>query len=229
MTLLARRPRAWPATLAAILVALAAAPFAHYAIGLGRAGLATDLWPESRFDPPGVATSPAIFLHMITGGLITALAPLQTLPALRTRAPALHRWSGRAIAAAAFVTAFSGLVWIVDRGTIGGAGMSIAFAVYGVLMGVAAVETVRHARARRLDRHRRWALRLTVLALASWAYRVHYGIWYAATGGLASNEAFTGLFDRVQVWAFYLPYLAALELWLRGARVRSPAGDRPAP
>ncbi|MEM1428724.1 MAG: DUF2306 domain-containing protein [Pseudomonadota bacterium] len=219
-----RRARLWPATLAALLLALLAAPFAHYAATLGWAGLTTDLWPGNRFDPPGVASSSAIYLHMLAGGAITVLAPLQTLPAIRNRAPAVHRWSGRLVVAAALLTAAAGLLWIFDRGTIGGPHMSYAFALYGALMGVAAAQTYRFARARQFERHRRWALRLTVLALASWAYRVHYGVWFAATGGIASNAAFTGLFDRIQIWAFYLPYLAALELWFRlrrGARATS--------
>ena len=57
--------------------------------------------------------------------------------------------------------------------------------------------------------------RLFVLVLGSWLYRVHYGLWYLATDGLASTPEFTGTFDRVQNVAFYLPYLVLLEIWLR--------------
>ena len=208
-------------TLALGLLAASTAWFADYAARLGWSGLTGDLWPESRFDPPGVAVSAAIFVHMLAGGVITLLAPLQAIPALRLRAPGLHRWSGRLIVAAALLTAGAGLVWIAAQGTIGGRPMSVAFALYGALMAMAAGQTWRFARARDFARHRAWAFRLIVLALASWIYRVHYGIWYAVTGGVASTDEFSGAFDLVQNWAFYLPYLALLELWLWGERRRA--------
>ncbi|MEO1676519.1 MAG: DUF2306 domain-containing protein [Pseudomonadota bacterium] len=204
----------------AVLLALAAFPFARYAAELGWAGLWADLWPESRFDPPGVAMSAAIFLHMVAGGIITVLAPLQLVRPLRRRWPFVHRWSGRAIVTLALLTALAGLGWIATQGTIGGPLMSAGFALYGALMALAAVQTFRFARAGEISRHRAWALRLFVLAIASWLYRVHYGIWYAATGGVASNEAFTGAFDRVQTLAFFLPYLVLVELWLLAERRR---------
>ena len=94
--------------------------------------------------------------------------------------------------------------------------MDWGFGLYGGLMALAAVQTVRLAR-RRDPRHRLWAERLVILALASWLYRVHYGIWEIATGGAGSRPDFSGPFDLVQVFAFYLPYLA-IHAWIRRDR-----------
>ena len=94
--------------------------------------------------------------------------------------------------------------------------MSLGFGLYGVLLGSAAVQTVRLARLKD-PRHQQWALRLVVLALGSWIYRVHYALWYALTGGAYVEPGFTGAFDIVQTVAFYLPYLLVLELWFRWA------------
>jgi uncharacterized membrane protein len=225
----AAAPRGRPrrgAAVALALLALMAAPFARYAAELGWAGLTRDLWPESRFDPPGVAVSAAIFLHMATGAAITVLAPLQLVPQIRARAPALHRLGGRVVVCLSLVTAAAGLAWIAARGTIGGPEMSAAFALYGALLALAAAQAWRFARAGEYGRHRAWALRLVVLAMASWLYRVQYGVWYAATGGLGSTPDFTGAFDRVQVWAFFLPWLALLELWLWRERRRGGRATR---
>jgi hypothetical protein len=93
--------------------------------------------------------------------------------------------------------------------------MDIGFALYGLLLLLAALQTIRHARARRFALHQTWALRLFWLALASWLYRVHYGLWYLATDGLWSNPQFTGGFDLVQNFAFYLPYLLGVEVYLK--------------
>ncbi len=208
------------------LLSLVVLPFAQHALSLGWQGLTGDLSGKSRLYSEGLA-NPAIFGHMIAGGLITVLAPLQLIPDIRHRRPALHRASGYILATAAGLTAVAGLAYIALRGTIGGPVMSFAFALYGALMLIAVVQTVRHARARRIGQHQRWALRLFVLAIGSWLYRVHYGVWFAATGGLASTPEFTGLFDKVTVFAFYLPYLVALECIFRLRPATGPVPHRP--
>jgi len=207
---------AWARAAGPVLVLMLAWPFGLYAVDLGLRGLTERLWIESRlFGRQTPVANGAIALHMVTGGIITILAPLQLVPALRARWPAWHRWAGRVTVAAAMAAAIGGLSYIALRGTIGGPPMSAGFALYGLLMGLAALQAVRFARAGDVRRHRNWALRLFVLAVASFLYRLHYALWEIATGGAASNDAFTGAFDRVQVFAFYLPYLALVELWIR--------------
>ncbi len=162
----------------------------------------------------------AIYGHMVFGGLITGLAPLQLIPALRRNWPRAHHLIGYTVAGMALLTAFGGLVYLALHGAIGGAPMVAGFALYGALMGLAAVQTLRFARTRD-PRHRDWAARLIVLVLGSYLYRVHYGLNYALFGGIGTNPDFTGPFDLAQNVAFYLPYLLLLELWLR--RRRQPA------
>ncbi|WP_300033411.1 DUF2306 domain-containing protein [uncultured Roseobacter sp.] len=196
-------------------------PFAHYAIRLGLQGLNDGAATGSRlFTRNGPVPNMAVFAHMVVGGLLTLLVSLQLLGSLRARWPRLHHINGYAMFTCAMLAGAGGLAYIALRGTIGGFWMDLGFAIYGTLMIGAAVQTVRNAQRRRIDRHRRWALRLFVLALGSWAYRVHYGIWYALTGGVASNGAFTGAFDLVQNFAFYMPYLLVLEVWFRRPAVQ---------
>ncbi len=211
-----------------VLVILMAGVFGLYAIGEGDFGLfSADRATSQFFSSQAPLSNTAIFSHMWLGGVVTILVPLQAIGWLRSKLPALHRALGYLIAALAFATAMGGLAYIVLRGTQGGWPMSLAFAAYGLLMLAAAVQTLRHARAGWVT-HRDWALRLVVLILGSWLYRVHYGLWYMATGGLASNEAFTGAFDLINLVAFYLPYLIALELWLRVRPSARPEPSAPA-
>lgn len=204
-------------------------PFAFYSANFGWRGLTQGLAQDSYLFAPNAAVSNgALSIHMLTGAGLTCLIAVQLIAPLRRRWPGLHRWSGRVLITAALVTAIGGLVFIAMRGTIGGAWMSAGFALYGVLLAAAATQTWRYARARRFDLHRAWALRLFVLATGSWLFRVHYGLWLLATDGLGSNDTLTGPFDRVQVLAFYLPYLAGLELWLRWQN-RPPKRDKVAP
>lgn len=198
------------------LLMLLSLPFMLYSADLGRVGFTLTEPGESRFFVTGQSVgNVAIFGHMMLGGVLMLMTPLQVWPGLRHRFPGFHRWSGRFLCLAAVLTGTGGLLYIGLRGTIGGAWMNLGFALYGGLIVLAAGQAIRHARARAFARHRRWALRLLVLSFGSWFYRVHYGLWYAATDGTASTPAFDGTFDLIQNFAFYVPYLLLLELWLR--------------
>ncbi|MBW4709495.1 DUF2306 domain-containing protein [Roseobacter sp. YSTF-M11] len=197
-------------------------PFVLHALRAGVEGLSASPDIDSRFYEAGRGFSnAAIFGHMVLGGVLTACAPLQLLTGMRQKWPVLHRWSGRVLVGAACLTGLGGLVFIVLRGTIGGLWMDAGFGVYGALLTLCAIQAVRHARAGRFATHRQWALRLFVLSLGSWLYRVHYGLWYAVTGGVASTATFDGAFDIVQNVAFYLPYLIVLEVWMARSRVQT--------
>lgn len=194
---------------------LLAAPFAFYAAGFGQDGLRGALDSPHYLLSASAPANTGIFSHMLLGAAITLLVPLQLIRPLRQRLPALHRWTGRLVTLAAGITALGGLVYVALRGTVGGPVMDVGFTLYGTLMLLAAVQTYRHARARRIAHHNAWALRLFMLVLGSWLYRVHYGLWYLATDGLWSTPEFSGAFDLVQNFAFYLPYLIAVEIYLR--------------
>jgi hypothetical protein len=212
-------------TLLLVVLALNTGWFVVYSADLGLRGLMSKT--------PGVVSRvfqgvdsmghAAIALHMIAGAVLTFGAPLQALPILRRRWPGLHRRLGYVLFVLAVATGLGGLMYIALQGTIGGWWMSLWFAIYGVALIWAAVNTVYYAIDKDLRRHFAWAVRLIVLAVGSWIYRMHYAIWYAVTGGLASNAEFTGLFDQIQVAAFFVPYLLIAEITLRwrDARRRS--------
>jgi hypothetical protein len=204
-----------------VLLAVLTLPFVGHSVARPFAALAGDPEALDRLFHPGAPLSTvAIYGHMISGALITLVVPLQLLPVVRRRWPQLHSIAGYILASLAALTGVLGLIYILARGTVGGAWMSFWFGLYGVLMILAAANTIYHALDKNVARHRRWALRLMVLAVASFLYRVHYGLWFATTGGIGVGD-FEGPFDRAMVWAFYLPYLALLELWFRRDRQRA--------
>ncbi len=214
-----RARQIWTIT-APLLLCLMALGFVGHAMGRGLLIFDAFERATSRLIHSDLLSDGAIYGHMFLGGALTLLAPLQLIPQIRRRLPRLHHVIGYIMAPLALLTSLGGLIYIALQGTIGGPLMSAGFALYGLLMATSAVQTVRMARGRD-PRHQIWALRLVILALASWIYRVHYGIWYALTDGAASNPEFTGLFDQVQTFAFYLPYLILLEIWWR----RRPRGQ----
>ena len=156
-----------------------------------------------------------IGIHFLAGAMLLLLGSVQLIERVRNRHIGFHRMVGRFYVVASVLTAIGGIIFIVLHGTIGGPVMNIGFFLYGLLMAVAALETVRHARAKRIEVHRAWALRLYVLAIGSWLYRMEYGFWFLFTGGLGSTPNLTGPFDQVMAFFFYLAPLVILEFVLR--------------
>lgn len=173
-----------------------------------------EILPELYSPSSGTATA-GIGLHFAAGGIILILGSIQLIDALRNRYPAFHRWVGRVYILASVFAGLGGLSFILLTGTIGGTVMDIGFGLYGVLMLVCAVETYRHAAARRIDAHRAWALRLYALAIGSWLYRMDYGFWIMLTDGWGHGDGFSGPFDKVMAFFFYLPNLLVAEVFIQ--------------
>jgi hypothetical protein len=169
-----------------------------------------------------VATA-GIGLHFLAGGIILALGCIQFVDSIRARYPAVHRWIGRVYVTAALLAGVGGLTFIVAKGTIGGTTMNVGFGIYGVLTAAAAIETYRHARARRLKVHREWAMRLFALAIGSWLYRMEYGFWFLLTDRAGHLDDFSGWFDKIMTFFFYVPNLLVVEALIRTPRAATSA------
>jgi hypothetical protein len=168
------------------------------------------------YAPHHAAALLAMAAHLAAGAVILVLGPVQLLGAVRRRWPALHRRVGRLYVLTPAVAGAGGLTFLVRQGTIGGGPMDAGFGLYGALALTTAVQTYRHARARRFDQHRAWAIRPFALAMGSWLYRMDYGFWLLAMHRLGHTEDFRGPFDIVMSFFFYLPNLAVAEVYLRG-------------
>jgi uncharacterized membrane protein len=175
------------------------------------------------YEPDSPAATAGIGLHFAAGGIILVLGFVQLLAPVRDRFPMLHRVIGRVYVAAALAAGVGGLIFIAVKGTIGGAVMNIGFSLYGILMIVCAIQTIRYARRGELETHRAWALRLFALAIGSWLYRMDYGFWLMLTGGVGHSRDFHGWFDYVMAFFFYVPNLLVAEAFVRGRRSLSPA------
>jgi hypothetical protein len=172
------------------------------------------------------AATAGIGVHFAAGGTILALGCIQFVGWIRSGYPAVHRWVGRVYVTAAFLAGIGGLTFIAAKGTIGGATMDVGFGIYGVLTAAAAIETYRHARARRLDVHRAWAMRLFALAIGSWLYRMEYGFWFLVADGAGHAKDFSGPFDKLMAFFFYVPNLLVVEALIRAPRASMSATAR---
>lgn len=117
------------------------------------------------------------------------------------------------------------MIW--TRETFGGVLLNdIAVSTNAALIIVFAAMTLRHAMARRIDAHHRWALRTFIAMSGVWFLRVIYAFLDAVPGetpGVADDM--TGPTNIALNFASYLLPLLILELYLLARRSRSaPAG-----
>lgn len=165
-------------------------------------------------DPFGNAVLAA---HLLFTVIIVAGAMVQLAPSLRRAAPALHRWNGRLYLLAAVVLSAGGLYMLFTRGSVGGPWQHAAVATNALVILACAVQAGRHARARRVAEHRRWALRLFLAVSGVWFFRVMLMGWVVANQGPAGFDprTFTGPALVALAWAQFLLPLAVLEVVLR--------------
>jgi uncharacterized membrane protein len=162
-------------------------------------------------------------LHVLAAAVLTAGGLLQLLPVLRQKWPKLHRWNGRLFMVTTLTLAFGGLWLVWGRGTylnlVGAFGISLnAMLIIGF-----AFMAWRTALNEKFADHRRWALRLFIVANAVWFMRLGYMIWGIGTGGVGIGDAMNGPYDYFLAFGNSLVPLALMETYLR---VQEGASDR---
>lgn len=190
---------------------------AYFISGLLQGGLASlgDTHLPNGFIAGDTGGNIAVAAHLVFAVIIIGLGPLQLVPQVRARFPGFHRWNGRLYMAAVYLTSIVGLFMVWTRGTVGDMTQHIGISVDAVLIIVFATLALRFAIVRNIRKHRRWALRLFMVASAVWFYRVGLMGWLFANGGPVGidMETFTGPFLNFLTFGQYLVPLAVLELY----------------
>jgi len=177
---------------------------------------------------PGAAMSnTALAGHILFAALISFAGALQLIPRIRELFPAFHRWNGRLYLLAAFTQGITGLYLTIFRGAVPGTLVEhVAIWISGVLIIVCAALALRYALARDFKTHRRWALRLFLVASGSWFFRVGFSLTVLLFGPIGFDPTtFTGPLPTFWTFAEYLLPLAALEIYFH-AQDRPGAGRR---
>jgi hypothetical protein len=198
--------------------------FAVYIVALyGGAATRGDLGAWNKVLPHGYVPGQtvgnlALGAHLLFAAILSVGGPLQLVPWVRARVPAVHRWIGRVYVPTAFVAGVTGLyLSLSGRKVVGDLSQHVAIVLNGVLVLACAVMAWRTAVARDFRAHARWALRLFLAVSGVWFFRVGLMFWLAVNGGPAGfdPETFRGPFLTVLAFAQYLLPLAVLEAYLR--------------
>jgi hypothetical protein len=216
----------WAAALWLWVALLGQAVFVAYVAGFyGGAALDGDLARWNKVMPRGYVLGDSVGnsvlgLHLLFAVVVLLGGMLQLLPALRRTAPRVHHWVGRGYILSAAVMSVGGLWMVWTRGEPGRLGQHLGISLNALLILVFASLALRAAVARRLDVHRRWALRLYLTVLGVWFFRLGLTLWlliHRSPVGF-DPKTFSGPFLTFLSFAQTLVPLALLELYLRAQR-----------
>lgn len=167
----------------------------------------------------------ALAAHLFIAFFITVGGTLQLIPLIRSRAPAFHRWNGRAYIVMAFVTSVAALYMIWTRETFGGTLYNdLVQSLNALLIMIFAAIAWRHAKARRIAVHQRWALRTFVVVSGVWSMRIIYAFLGTLVDPIPGvTDDMKGPTNMAIAFAAYALPLAILELWFLARRNPGPA------
>lgn len=156
-----------------------------------------------------------IGLHFVMGAVLVLAWPILLSARIRARHRAVHRWTGRTYVTAGILAGAGGMSFILTHGAYTPSA-SVAFAIWGAVMMLCAVMAYVHARAKRFDLHRAWAIRLFAMVLGSWVFDLEIRAWKDLTGGLGMGAGnASGPFDYAILYLFFVPNLLVAECFIR--------------
>jgi hypothetical protein len=173
---------------------------------------------------PGDTAGNAMFgIHVALAALLTLGGVLQLWPALRRRAPALHRWNGRLFVVSALLAALGGLWLVWVRGSRLSMASDISITLNAVLVLAFVTLAWRAARGRDFAAHQDWAMCAFFAVSGVWCLRIGImGFALVATGVFGAPRAIVA--DFFSYWSFgsYLVPLAIYALYRRARASANP-------
>jgi hypothetical protein len=155
-----------------------------------------------------------IGMHYFMGAILVLAWPILFSSRIRARHRVVHRWVGRVYASAGLLAGVGGWSFILAHHD--GGAPHIAFAIWGSVMMLSAVMAFLHARAKRFDLHRAWAIRLFAMVLGSWIFDLEYRAWEDLTAGAGMGTGKDpGWFDYAINYLFFVPNLLVAEFFIR--------------
>lgn len=157
-----------------------------------------------------------LIVHLLFAFIITVGGPVQFVPYFRRRFPVFHRVNGRIYLLTAFIMSITGLYLGLSGREVAGDPSQQGLLVLGAfLILIFSFLALRTAMARNFRAHRRWALRLFLIANGVWFFRIGLFLWLFINGGRPVGfdmETFQGPFLTVLGFTTYLGGLPLIML-----------------
>lgn len=144
------------------------------AVGRLETLFASGIAPQDPGDASYIQHPAIALLHLIPGSIFLLLGPLQFIPSLRARRPALHRWCGRLIVISGFCSAITAIAMNSIFPAVGGILKSTAIITFSLAMMLALSLALRAILRRDLNRHRAWMIRAFAIGLGVSTMRIYF-------------------------------------------------------
>ena len=151
------------------------------------------------------------FLHIIPAFGISILAPIQLSGKIRSRMPALHRWSGRLFLFLASIMIISGII-ISFTFPFARSGEAIVSLVIASCFGFSLTYALLCIRKRDISKHRRWMIRALAAGFAPITMRIFF------SGILITTDTSAREIFNMTLWIGLGINLLLAELWLNYKR-----------
>ncbi len=162
--------------------------------------------------------------HVLMAAIVTLGGLVQLIPSLRKRAMWFHKWNGRVFMTLSLLAAIGGIWLVWGRGSFLSitSGSSVSF--NGVLIVIFAVIAWRAAVLKRIESHRRWAMRTFMVVNGVWFFRVGLmATMFFNQDRVGMTRKLDGPVDTAIQLSSYLIPLALLELYFFAQSSRSPS------
>ena len=179
--------------------------------------------PAAALDEHFAKEKTLTLLHIMPGMIFMILGPLQFVRRLRTKHPAIHRWSGRVFLTVSAIIGITGLTMAL-RGTIGGWDEKSAIVIFGSFFLFSLGKALWHALHREFAKHREWMIRGFAVGLAVAMIRPIMGGFFAAAL-LHGHAPEPGKFFGPAFWIGFTLQTIAAEIWVRWTRRTQFAGE----
>ena len=175
------------------------------------------------FDSPFAAHPLLTLLHVLPGGILLMLAPLQFSSRLRGRHIRFHRLIGRVLVLAGLTAGLTALYFGLLM-PYGGRIESLAIALFGGLFLVALSRAFVAIRRHQVASHREWMIRAFAIGLGVSTVRLVDAVLDLTFrgSGLGPREIFV-----LAIWTGWVMTLGGAELWIR--HTRRPTGPEARP
>jgi Predicted membrane protein (DUF2306) len=154
--------------------------------------------------------------HILPAMLFMILGPLQFVKRIRTKHPAVHRWSGRVFLLASAIVGVTGLAMSFGK-TIGGIDEKAATILFGAFFLVAQAGAFWHAVHDQFAQHREWMIRGHAIGLAVATVRPIMGAFFASAV-IRGHTAHPSEFFGTTFWIGFTLQTIVAELWILRTR-----------
>lgn len=151
-----------------------------------------------------------IMMHIVGACIMLLLGPFQLINAVKKTT--IHPYTGILFVSGAIFAASGGILYMAYNDSIGGYRMTVPFTLYGAVLFVYTMAVVVTVVQRRFDLHKRWVVRLYLVATASVFYRVLYLFAFIIRGRW--HVTFRDPIDIAFNWLFFIIPMLIAELGL---------------